>query len=364
MSRVKQLEDKVAELEELLKTGVTPPGGVGSQSRRESVSANGANESFGQNPSTSNTQPPPFVHHSSSEQSGQSSVGFSQQPYGESFNGASGFQQNSVYGYTNVANGGLAQGGNAANSATTIQPPSRTSAGALAGFDWSTLDPSFMDLVKSLGSTSTEEPTAYQSQSQPMPGQSMNGSVFQQNGIQQLYTGNSGMGTFASSSTTFPPRPNPAATNGEDRHDRMTPEEYATAMTTKFLSSTLPDPLSMLQSQPSVHSNLQSPGSAAYHAYVMEVVDESSPSANNSTSTPSSQRENGLLGNNGTTLDGDMRGQGGVCEEIQNATDAGQDYTTYNSTYDTAAWEPADGKGLVGGWFDAADLPKVARDHL
>jgi hypothetical protein len=96
----------------------------------------------------------------------------------------------------------------------------------------------------------------------------------------------------------------------------------------------------------------------------MEVVDESSPSANNSTSTPSSQRENGLLGNNGTTLNGDMRGQGGVCDEIKNATGGGQDYTAYSSTYDTAAWEPADGKDLVGGWFDAADLPKVARDHL
>ena len=141
---------------------------------------------------------------------------------------------------------------------------------AVSGFDFSTLDPGFMDLVSSFGATSTTPA------SQQLP--------FMQP-TQSVAPVSTGLTPFLSNNDVDPSA-NPAS-----------------------------GPSTAPSSEPSIH-----PGQVPYQAYV---------------SDPSQSRGS----------HGELRVEGVDDEYEARETTVGDD-------------------ALLGGWFDAADIPKVARDHL
>ncbi|KAK8849759.1 hypothetical protein IAR55_005094 [Kwoniella newhampshirensis] len=360
ISRVKQLEDKVEQLEKLLTGGPAENSQTGGRRESAESARRGA---------------PPLIHHSSSGNSTTSmnsaldSTGLSsQQPPRVAGSSSTLFSGTDTLDITMLdAFNAIGQ-----NSTANIFPTfgtsllGSTSAGMeapvpLTGrnsgqpneslFDFSTLDPGFMSLVNSMQSASTEPgPTSGDSFYTEMPATSLSQRPDTFDGLTSHQHTNTGIPDFSNAS--------PSAHSS-----------YAHPSASGISSASISDP---------------SPnGQALYHAHV--------PSVNESSSTMTDKDFNALLHATGVQHPADAdtppqktpswaqpHGQPrgpqwshapkspgkqwilGVTESSLADQPAGPGTSGYNAqpSIEQEAFT------LVGGWFDAADLPKVARDHL
>ena len=449
VSRVKQLEEKVAELEGYLKAG---SGGsvlhALSQAPGPSVQAGGGiNGNFGTGPQP-HPHPPPLQHHSSSETSTSSAPASNNNNNSDS-NGYPTGSAAATYGMsgTGMGNGydagpsqpvqgqgvmsfesfafsgstfgptlaqtpifGQSQGQSQGSTQYLQQQDSFASMGnmygptmgssrvdplAVEGFDFTTLDPSFMALINSLGATSTGgmEDISQQQQEQSFSGMgsTISGGM---NGIGGRATGMELDNTYASGLTPFLD-----PTNGQGLGSAVPPPTSTTAPTVPSMS-TLPS----LSSSASPSSNYSGPPTYAngparaqpfsiqpstpgervsYHAFVSSISDPNDETARDplgndvtqnasphvrdtpfggaaAATGPASSPSNGSAGSasrtgaaaNGQPRPGDEKRMGNGWK------------SWIDEPAVPAELQGGDARGLVGGWFDPTDLPRVARDHL
>jgi hypothetical protein len=406
VSRVKQLEEKVAELEDMLKLGPVDGGQPGTSSAEASRSG-----------SLSNGAPsaPPLTHSSSDSNSSLSTPGMNGFPP----------QQQQQYQHLPSQNGGYSSdkgqaglNGMAPPFTDPFQYPfnnfdpsqhttlpadafsfpdqnmstfgsSRVDQSAVDMFDFSTLDPGFMNLVSSFGATSTgPEDSAFSSQSmqQSQQAQHVHQPPPQAKPLQ-----------YAQHS-----QPTQSLQNSQDSGFNFEMELDYNQPTglTPFMDPTYGEGLSGPSSQSPaqfVHSNSVSPPSGgpsamsrglsiqpapieervSYHAYVSAVPDTTSTSqASHSSKSPGQQAYPEVLwpGNSSMPTSrpstssapidlGTVAGTDVLIEHISRARGEASDI-------DWRQWAPdpqpkaEEARSLVGGWFDPADLPRVARDHL
>lgn len=393
VSRVKQLEDKVAELEGLLKVG--PEGAVinalnnAGSSQGRAQGSNGS-QGNGMNGNSGVGQPPPLTHHSSSGTSstngtmpggpstysgpgGTDSGGMSNVQETPQFNfqgtmgydGSTNFNTSDPWGTSSSSTGytgRLQQQQQPAYGYSMVDPK------AVEQFDFSTLDPSFMNLINSLGATSTgtDIPPAQSysdlSTTQPMFDAGMGGS----NGMEVDFNGPSGLTPFLD------------PTNGQGLGNFTSFQTPSTSINPPPPSNQTNNTYASSSMQPISIQPTPSPFSAkvSYHAYVTEVA--STPSSqNNSSTTPPDQgmgetreekyiREENI-GNadvpqdrKGPMNSGDLNGGTRPQEGYGN----GWKSWIENRPLPPEFIAPGDTSGLMGGWFDPTDLPRVARDHL
>lgn len=385
VSRVKQLEDKVAELEGLLKVG--PSGAVINtlnqggptqfqQSQQSRSNSNGSNND-------SIPPPPPLVHHSSSSSSSTNGLVASNQ---SSFSGVSGMMNNGLasveeapqfqfertMGYDGSTNfdlsdpwgtAGPSSGYTSRLSTQQYMGYSMVDPKAVEQFDFSSLDPSFMNLINSLGATTTLDPQT-SNQSYPPQGQQSTYPAAPQNGMDVDFNGPSGLTPFLD------------PTNGEGLGYVPPPSTAppATSQSQNSFGSSITGmtPIS-IQPTPSAFS-----AKVSYHAYVTEVAP--TPASRNGTSSNSPEeaaaespaqkhiREN-ILGCS-TSADGvQSNGTANLPNQTMSRSKDGWGNTTWKSWIEGTPVPPefqgqAEAGGLMGGWFDPTDLPRVARDHL
>ncbi|ORY34613.1 hypothetical protein BCR39DRAFT_513615 [Naematelia encephala] len=332
VSRVKQLEDKVAELEGMLKTGLLDPNG-------NAAGASG---------------PPPLIHHSSSDAS-NTSIGS-----GGGGGGTSGFgpsqgegtiDTNMLNMFSNVGpgNGGYfppsfggsvfsQYGGSVFHSqAMPNQQPIEEL------FDFSTLDPNLMSLINDLSSTSTGpvEPIPV-SNSVPPPAPHP-----QQNSMDFDYTGPTGLTPFLE---TAPPvagfSPATTSSNSQPSYpNSASGHPYQQGAGASFSPT---PPTSMPQSTGS-----------SYQAYVSDSSANIFTNPNPSNAFPTSA--------NNPVVQNVLGVHGPHPSATPLSTSANSLPQPAHGATGGPGWkgeENLDEMPLVGGWFDAADLPKVARDHL
>lgn len=341
VSRVKQLEDKVAELQDMLRGGLpaanTAGAGTGTgEGDRGARGSIGCDEAYSRQGSVSH---PPLTHHASSGQSFSSdnttngagqSTAYSLGPgttYDASLNmnGLNSSSNNSGFDMTAFS----AFGGSVFPSIPIALPGQTNAPSAVEQtFDFSTLDPGFMNLVNSFGAISNDAaPEDYS-------WQQIQKQTEQPNLIPPAAQfGSTGLTPFLE---TSPSAPSQQSSNSA----QQSPGSFFPSMS----------------SAPSTESR-----SVNYQAYVVDMAESSGgPSRNGSTST-------GAGGLDGTSEV--YAGVPGRKRKVQiNKYFADGRLDTDNCggpVEDSTAWMPDQPEmGVMGGWFDASDVPKVARDHL
>jgi hypothetical protein len=397
ISRVRQLEDKVAQLEGmLLQTSSRRPSesepngessGVGSGSGSGSRNGNIHTNSSG------NTDSTPASDVNMQQDPVPSNSGFSFEGTGEGMNDMNMFDLNAIQQQFNHATSGLSNdffsfGGSMfgdTSQATNLPTLSNPNQDATTMFDFSTLDPNFMSLVNSFDSTFNQSQSA-QTQTQPLP------NIFQSNaqgGPSQPFASvpqsqnprqpNSFAATVtevADSSTGFTPYLNPDySPSGNDPSPSL-----STGYPLSREDNSAPTPgrhydhLSQM-----VANNIRAP-----HEPPAPIVGEPTWNTGPNTGivfgseqTPS-QNSNHPLGLKSYPEPGTHAADVVISQALGDkspedpAAYANQTSTSYSTFFqkpaDTRAGLGAaldqEGYELVGGWFDANDLPRVARDHL
>lgn len=386
ISRVRQLEDKVAQLEGLLKgdTG-------GEESRRPS----GDDSTMG----SGGLGHPPLIHHSSSNQtsSSQNSGGMGDtdmsQSRGQSgdqnamfggmgmgMEGMEGFDMlqqtfGDITGDSGFSNdlfhfGGMMFGGtNDQSSRLPDVVADSLPQDPTTMFDFSSLDPNFMSLVNSFGSTLQNPTPSFQTQSQPSTGPT------QQFSVQPTPQ------SFApSTSSTQPQSSFTGANTVSDQSTGLTPflnPDY----TSPPADSSNPSPLTSgyaaaadLAPTPGHHfEHLSKSVSYNAHGGHLPTAAEANGTA---TVLPYPTTQPWM-----SEVPEEERGRSGIetllsqslgdksPENPPTMSSGGQKFSdTFQYPTDTRGGRGTDlgeeGYELVGGWFDANDLPRVARDHL
>ncbi|WVQ95964.1 hypothetical protein IAU59_003063 [Kwoniella sp. CBS 9459] len=405
VSRVKQLEEKVAELEHLLKGGVAHiasgegNGSEPSTSRKESVSSASASASASVPPM------PSLQHHSSSDQSNStaSDTAMDQAPHftDTSYTQLPDPQSSTSYSYdtTSAGNSGesfdfnmldaflstqsglppstFASFGGSFFSGTTgtgdtaeaVQPGSGfemntvmgmsfngAGANAESSFDFNMLDPNYMSLIHSFQATTTTTTTS--STSGP----------------------SSAMHTHPTTSTTSPPVGN--VPSGEGAVD---PAYYNSSTSTfpGYLNDTDRSSASPLHTTrpPHFRATTLNPGPYSIEQLLPTDpnVDPDVPLRNKLLSSVPDRRLAELLRGTSIQPPADASppqptstvpsSQSDSQQWVTGITDSSTDYQpagpgTQGPIETEAEPDSTEGFTLVGGWFDAADLPKIARDHL
>lgn len=388
VSRVKQLEEKVAELEGLLK-GESGNGNHGTGSGNGSRRASEGGGIPGGGAGNGTAQPP--LHHQSNDQSTTStSNGFADTlPQASAMNGfvnpgtagadrmdgIQGFDINTlqqaygdITGVNGIANDFFAFGSsmfgptgsddqyNKIPNVVADSLPSDPS----AMFDFSTLDPNFMSLVNSFDNTFQAPAPVPQAVPQQQPAAASRQPAYPPqpmgSGSNQSTESSTGLTPFLNQD--FSPSgsgPSPPISSGyisaADPGPTPTPGNHF-----ENLSKTV---------NYSAHGGAASAGS--------QVTQSSRPQTQASALPPygwASLKHDVGPGQTGNDI---LLSQAlGEKSTESSAPSNGQGSTTYSSGYqmptDTRAGQGADlgqdGFELVGGWFDANDLPRVARDHL
>ena len=311
LSRVKQLEEKVAELEGILKTGSD-----------EDVPSHASQQQPNSFAVGSGSLPADF------SQSG-SANGFLNLPI--DVDSASGGDSTGNLPDFFPTFGGYSLNGNQTNSLPTPGPSVGTHNPSPEDlFDFSTLDPKFMNLVNSFQNTSTDG-SAPSSQPQP-PAAAMDYDPFS-NG------GSTGLTSFIDpnmgGSPTVPP--STASIFGSPSSSNRQPS----AIDQKR------DPTSSSQG-------------VSYQAYVTDISDIMPTQPEVADVGPASiiQSTIGVSGEHPALsgLPPHNIGLGGPLNGAQSPRNA--------NGWKKQAESDGPGMDMVGGWFDAADLPRVARDHL
>ncbi|WVW86826.1 hypothetical protein I302_108881 [Kwoniella bestiolae CBS 10118] len=430
VSRVKQLEEKVAELETLLKSGgdasaTATSRNEGETSRRESTA--------------SNSQPPPLNHHSSSNSSQSQDVPMDQSGMGESSTSygytvsAENFDTNMFESILAAQNGGTGSTPNAGNSfasfggaffsgtTNTGTTPNFFASSPNSGqnieslFDFNMLDPNYMSLLSSFGETSTGPSTSAQSTTdssvpppapptQPtnnitpdppvsIPPQSSSASAIPHSHLDlpppppsssTIQSFSASLGFFDPNSSNCPmhlnidnPKiaPSPQTSQSNSKSNQHVNSCGPGDFTSQFLN-TLNQNNPLTESEVRIAELIRSaqlqlpPGSDAESLLKdVEISMERTIGADRHTSLMSgledthgrNENENSqqwVTGVTDSSTNQDPAGpgttNGGLLSEVPFYS-AGE--TNLGDTND-------DGSTLVGGWFDAHDLPKIARDHL
>ena len=376
VSRVKQLEDKVAELEELLKTGPS------SSKSKESI---GTKQSNHNGSSDSSTDPSPIPHRSSSgatrstTTASQSTASQLPNPSIESSNTAYSFgdsnatfdiNMNSNVGtpHFNFGDQSYFSGlvGSMLTAPTTnpgmpsqpthaqqsMEGPSRIQQSAVDMFDFNTLDPSFMNLVNSFGATSTTglPPPPF---NQPAPS-SQSGGMMDMDGFDpSSNTVSTGLTPFLDPSVGATPLPQQSRPPPHTSSLNASPGLSSVPSSGPYFISVQPTP------EPAAES-------VSYHAYVSEVQETPGSNANKSTSSDT-------FGTS-TKLGYDRIREQNLGVTGAHPTPDSSTPQTYHSqstgdgcrqwSVDPVVPESGENMGMIGGWFDASDIPRVARDHL
>ena len=405
VSRVKQLEEKVAELEDMLKVGPVAGGGQRSTSSAE-ASRSG---------SISNGAPgaPPLAQSSTGSTPNLSAAGMNAFPFHQ-------HQQNGGYPMDNAQAGPSSMATPFGDTFryqfetfkpalhTTLPPgaydfpdqgmstfgTSRVDQSAVNMFDFTTLDPGYMNLVNTFGATSTgPEETQFISQPMqqaPQPRSTQQPQHPQHSQMQhpphalptqhahlvqsaQSASYNVDMEMEYTQSTGFTPYMNTSNDQTQPNLPVQTPSQFVSSNSISPPSNTPPTTVPRAISiQPPRQEERVS-----YHAYV-SVVPESTPPAEPAPPTSSSEQQtypkeykdwldssmytsqaNPLSCSNGLGMTtGTDAASGAVPSQKTGVFDTG--FRSW--TQDPPGAEEA--KTLVGGWFDPTDLPRVARDHL
>ncbi|WWD20388.1 hypothetical protein CI109_104864 [Kwoniella shandongensis] len=361
VSRVKQLEDKVELLERLL-SGGSAEGGAGESSTSTSV------------------HPPPLIHHSSS---GDTSVGSSGFPHHQQqhqnveesstsfeYTGSESIDINMLDALTDSSDsynpnmfpsfgsslfGGMNVGGTIPNVGTDDGQQAESL------FDFSTLDPTFMSLVNSMQAASTG-PTPQNSVPLPQA---------------QPHLKVPSAFTFSRSHQTA--SPTTSQTSGLSSSDSNTKYAQPSVGATSVESSSVPSP----DTRP------------LYHAYVTSIED-TPITFGTGIPIPQDKDYKTLIEAASVqypadagpmpphfTPECDTRPMTGIATFPKTSPKVNRDPeeddrqwvigVTDSSPSEQPASDPKsfdlpkgerDASALVGGWFDAADLPKIARDHL
>lgn len=377
ISRVRQLEDKVAQLEGLLKGEST-----GGEARRPSEDGTvGAAAGGG-------TGHPPLIHHSSSNQSSSSvnSGGMGDTDMGQG--GPQEQQQNTMFGMEGIDGFDLLQqsfgditGGNGfsndfftfggsmfgghMNDQSSKLPDVVTDSLPLdpaTMFDFSTLDPNFMSLVNSFDSTFQTPAQPFQSQSfQPQP---------QRQPQPQPAAPPPPPQTFTQTSTSN-------STSGAEQSTGLTP-----FLNPDFASPSASDPSPPVTSGFTAAADL-APTPGHHFEHLSKTVSYNVHGG----PLPTAAEANGSAGYPKTSQswmaersEADPYGADGI-RPLSNilgdkSPEILPDVSTVNQKFSDTFRHPADtraglgtdldqeGYQLVGGWIDANDLPRVARDHL
>ena len=321
VSRVKQLEEKVAELEGLLGTAPDPSSLSGNSShptpatsqRPDRLPTNG----FQDMPIDVNMLDNYSIP---SGGSGAGNTGNIFSNFGGSILGEShsGYQAPSV-------------------QHATYNPRS----GPEELFDFSTLDPNFMSLVNSFGNTSTNGP--------PPPIEYLPPPTTTPENVFDSYVngGPTSLTPFIDPSMgSSSPGPAPASSS-------ITPPESIESL---FTSS---NPVTQ-NLKPSV-----SPNGVPYQAYVTDITDGSDPAHHTTITTEILDDGHARITQNTIGVSGDHPSPNQPYGQINGVGNLRSDAVP-GKPFGGKKESELDGAGmsLVGGWFDAADLPRVARDHL
>ena len=320
VSRVKQLEEKVAELQGMLKTGPESSSLTGNSSHTTSESS--------QQPET------------------LPSNGFLDMPIDvnmldnySSPSGGSGTANTGNF-FPNFG-GSIFGGSQSAFQTPAVQPaPSVSRPNPEELFDFSTLDPSFINLVNSFGNTSTNGPlpTEYLPPPTTVPT-----NVFDSyaNG------GSTGLTPFIDPSMgSSPSVPAPASSS-------ITPPESIESLLTSSNAATQ-------DLKPSASLN-----GVPYHAYVTDITDAVDPAHHTTITTEILDDGHARITKNTIGVSGDHPSPSQGYGQTNGVGNIGSD-AVLGKPFGGKKVSELDGAGmgLVGGWFDAADLPRVARDHL
>jgi hypothetical protein len=394
VSRVKQLEDKVAQLESMLQGA-----GGGATSRRPSEEESPEGGDFtglrGGNTNSGSTRPTTgsFDTDNNNNVGGITQGGMNQGGTSGAFSfegtgmdGIDTFDINTIQQSFNQATSGLSNdflsfGGSMFGDTNAFNPPptiSYSQQGAATMFDFSTLDPNFMSLVNSFDNTL--QPQSQSQAQNPAPS----------------------LPTYA----PHPPQSQPsmfAATVMDEESTGLTPflnQDYSPMASGPSTNTSTGMPLSGIAAAPTPGRHFENLSSSiAYHArpeqaqpmYTGEpnwnVNSSNSNTASSAGQTPSSGTGTGTgtgassdhplyvkasAGPNDTGADVLLsQALGDKSPEDPSAYSA-QVNTSYSSFFQKPAESRAglgaamdqEGYELVGGWFDAEDLPRVARDHL
>lgn len=331
VSRVKQLEDKVAELEDLLKLGAgqshTSNGGPGHH-------RGGGNEttSIGRPPASSTLPPsrPPTFPTTNGVPPTNS---FTPQVAYANVGAAGSFLPNAFGMFDSVFPTQPLQ--STANRPLQEFVPSQPIFGssgvdphAVDMFDFTTLDPNFMSLINSLGATSTGISPA------PAPRQQETMAVdpMDHSGLTPLLdpTGGAGLG----GSLPFSQPTTPFLSNNSQTS-----------------SSSGTQPISIQPTTPGAITKV------SYHAYVTEVDSASVQPRPDGQDWSSDGIRVGVSGE-----PRDAQGDARVKSEGTDRTGPG--WRSWMKDLPVPPELQSDNTSLMGGWFDPTDLPKVARDHL
>ncbi|OCF34322.1 hypothetical protein I316_03836 [Kwoniella heveanensis BCC8398] len=404
VSRVKQLEEKVAELETLLKSGIASAG---------NGNGNGSEPSTSRKESISSASVPPLQHHSSSDQSIPTSADATMDDGAEQA-GPSSYTQlpdphsSTSYSYDAAATvaasetfdfnmldaflstqSGLppstfASFGGSFFSGTidvgdpvqAVQPGSNfgmnmvmdgMGVNAESSFDFNMLDPNYMSLIHSFQATTT---TTASTAAAPSTSNTMSGP----------------------SSTTYT-RPATSSTSPSSAHSSTTGQAPIDPKYYNPNTSTCPPYLNDTSSQnaarssgspfhstrpPNFRATTLNPGPYSIEELLAtDPSDEPDVALRNRllSSVPDKRLAELLRGTDiqppadasppACTLPAQRDGQ----QWVTGITDSSTEYQpagvgTHGPIDTEPTTDPAEGFTLVGGWFDAADLPKIARDHL
>ena len=356
VSRVRQLEDKVAQLESML---------TQTSSRRPSESEGESKSRMGSRSGSGNIQ----TTLSGNRSTPASDVNMQQEPIPEdsgfSFQGEADdmqFDLNAIQQQFNDATSGLSNdffsfGGSMfgdTNQPTQLPMLSNPNQDATAIFDFSTLDPNFMSLVNSFGDT-LQAP-------QPVPPQPQPTAPRQTNAFAATVTDEASTGFTPYLNPDYNPSindPSPSTSTGYplSRIDNTVPTP---GLHFEQLSDTINNARNdAIAPSPFVTWNTGSgsgPGPSPY--------DSSSQACGPSSNVEPSAEE------------WDTRIAQALGDQPSGDPPPNVSQSTTSYSYSNGFQRPADSRAglgapldqegyeLVGGWFDANDLPRVARDHL
>ena len=350
VSRVKQLEEKVAELEGMIKTGgdgpLMPKQSTSTAPTAPLANPGGALSSTSYSlPAASLQQPAIDIHML------ESSFGPSDQSAALDFDSFFPSYGNSAFGQTQTQ----PQSYNPGISNPVPVPPSSSNAGTSADqmFDFSTLDPNFMNLIDSFQNTSTGPLDQLQP---PISNFAYDGLRDNQNGIplppyvdpnianQTFELPSSNMGFTSPDHQSSGQRS--AGNLGFTSPDHQSSGQRS-AGTLGFIS---PDRQSLSSSTQNT-GRAPSATSIPYHAFVSGL-----PSEPEQRDKKGDMRIPTIIGVSG---DHPVPTEEGV-KQLLSQIAAHETEFGWRNGPQVNGMET----GMVGGWFDPADLPRVARDHL
>jgi len=249
---------------------------------------------------------------------------------------------------------------------------SRVDQDAVNMFDFTTLDPTFVDLVNSFGSTSTGPEMSHPQSAQN--GQSSFNSQTMQDGQQTLPMDQAQNGRFSSEMefdyTQFSgltPFLNPTNSQG---HSAPVPPTSMQYMSSNTMSTSVATPPTGAPRAISIQPTQQDER-VSYHAYVSAVLESNTPPV----PTPAKEEPKNPEGSGhwlGYHSTNPAQPHEQACSNGFGLPLASQPAPGVQNASSDSGWknwtkEPPGAeevKTLVGGWFDPTDLPRVARDHL